>query len=152
MSVLPSSPPPVTGSDPRLLLLHLCPHFPHSYSALLSCVLACLEPLGHLPVAPVLTPPSMRSSLSRSAWAPHPPHLLTPSLSRALTPQCGLTSLLHFPSPWAGLLFLLVLSTSTEVNFPFCPSPTMEKNSRGFVSSWLNSLCPEECLGIISPQ
>ena len=60
--------------------LHLLLEWPQALSALslpspllltlLSCVLSGPEPLGHL--APAPTPPSVRISLSRSAWAPLP--------------------------------------------------------------------------------
>jgi len=85
-------------------------------------------------------------SPSPSPGSAHPP------LSRALTPQCGLTSLLYSPTPWAHFLFLLILSTCTQVNFPYCSSPTVDRNSMGFVPSWPNSLCPEQCLVYIDPQ
>ena len=63
---------------------------PSLLSFLLSSALLppCPEPLGHLPIAPAFTPPSVRSSLSRSDWAPPPsPRYAQPPLSRALTPH-----------------------------------------------------------------
>ena len=105
-----------------------------------------VKPLGHLPVAPALAPASVRSSLSRSAWAPAPPPQICsqPPLSRGLTPQCGLPPSLSIPL--SSFIFLLILSTCTQAYFPYCLSPTVERNSRRSVSSWLNSLFSEQWL------
>ena len=105
----------------------------------------CPEPLGHLTVAPALAPPSVRSSLSRSAWAPHSRSAHTPS-DQSSPPQCGL----YFPPslsiPLSSFLFLPVLSTCAQANFPYRLSSIMERNSRSFGSSQLSSLCPKQCL------
>ena len=83
----------------------------------------------------------------RKPPSPPPTDLLPPTLwAMPSWPQCGLASLLYSLLPWAGFLFLLILSTYMKVNFPYRLSHTMERNSRDFVSSSLNSLCREQCL------
>ena len=110
-----------------------------------SCLFV-LNPLGISAMAPALAPPSVRSSLSGSAWAPPLPlDLLTSALSRALPQQCGLTSLLHSPSPWAASFHSHPQYLHSGC-FPYHPSPTMERNSRSFVYSQLNSLIPNKYL------
>ena len=113
----------------------------------------CPEPLGHLPVAPALAPPSARSSLSRSAWAPASPSeiCLQPSEQSPHTPVWT-----HFPPslsiPLSSFLFLLILSTCTQVYFPYCPYPTVERNSSVlFPHGWIQwSQNKGSC--IVNPQ
>ena len=124
MSVLPSSPPPVTGSDPRLLLLHLCPHSPHSYSApTFMTSLLVLNPLGISPW-PLYSPIPLCGAASPGLPEPLPLPRICSTPSEQSPPRPVWT---HFPAlvsiPLSSFLFLLVLSTFTEVNFPYCPSP-----------------------------
>jgi len=89
-SVIPYKPQTsslLTSLSPSYWQWHQSPalSLPSLPSFLLSSALLppCPEPLGHLPVAPAFTPPSVRSSLSRSDWAPPPsPRYAQPPLSR----------------------------------------------------------------------
>ena len=63
-------------------------------------LLACPEHLGHPPCDPCTRPSLYGEQPLQVCLSPSSsPDLLTPPLSRALTPQCGLTSLLYSPPP-----------------------------------------------------
>ena len=134
--------PPVTG----LLLFCLCLHSPFFTWLLLPCLLVLNTP--DIFPWPLHLPIPLWGAASPGLPEPLPlPQICShPLWAEPCWPHCGLTSLLYFPSPWAILLFLLVLKYLLSGLLSLLFIPTVERNSRGSVSSWLNSLCPDQCL------